>query len=55
MATFNITGDAAPVTPVVETPSVGDSLVPVSIKLVLVFAALLLVMGTGSLLARKLI
>ena len=54
MATFNITGAAAPVTPVVVTaPSVGDSLVPVSINLVLAFAALLLVLGTGSLLARK--
>ena len=54
MATFNITeAAAAPVTPVVEAPSVGDQLVPVSINLVLAFAALLLVLGTGFLLTRK--
>ena len=54
MATFNLTSAASPVTPVpVEAPSVGDPLVPVSIKLVLVFAAFLLTLGTGSLLARK--
>lgn len=52
MATFNITEAAAPVV-VVTAPSVGDPLVPVSIKFVLVFAALLLVLGTGSLLAKK--
>jgi hypothetical protein len=54
MATFNLTSAATPVSPVpVEAPSVGDPLVPVSIKLVLVFAALFLALGTGSFLARK--
>jgi hypothetical protein len=53
MATFNLTSAATPVTPAPEAPSVGDPLVPVSIKFVLVFAAFLLTLGTVSLLARK--